>query len=237
MSVDTETTGLDREDPNFEVNALQIGLDTGRNFVIPFMVRSSPWNKKFQRMFLETLIGLAKDKVVVMQNGKFDNLNLRKKYGMQFFLTFDIMLAHHLLDENGSHALDKMAMEFLDAPGWDIDLETKLGLGNLEEFFKYGCYDVFYTLQLYYIFRSRLLKHPSLRRLFYKLVMPIARVFEDVEEDGHFINLKRLAEVEKQLRGESDELLRKLNKTARINWNSPKLWCKRASVPAARPTA
>lgn len=221
VSIDTETTGLDREAEGFEVNALQIGLSSERNFVIPFNVRSSPWNKKFQRMFLGILVDLAKGKVVVMQNGKFDNLNLRKKYGMQFFLTADIMLMHHLLDENSPHGLDSMAMHFLDAPNWDIDLQTKLGLGDLEKFFKYGCYDVYYTLQLYYIFRAKLLKQPGLRRLFYKLVMPIARVFEDVESDGHFINLERLEEVRDQLEGESAAILKKLNKVARINWNSP----------------
>lgn len=222
-AIDTETTGLDREDPAFEVNALQIGLPSGRNFVIPFMVRGSPWTKKFQRMFLEQLTELAElNKIkIVMQNGKFDNLNFRKKYGRQFKLAFDTMLAHHLLDENSPHGLDSTAMSELDAPNWDIDLQTKLGLGDLEKFYKYGCYDVYYTLQLYYIFRARLLKLPGLRRLFYKLVMPAARVFEDVEEDGHFINLDRLQEVEKQLTKERDELLAELNEVAEINWQSP----------------
>ena len=220
-SIDTETTGLDREDPAFEVNALQIGLPSGRNFVIPFMVRQSPWNKKFQRMFLEQLIDLSHNKEIIFQNAKFDQLNLRKKYGVQFYSKFDTMLAHHLLDENSPHGLDAMAMSELDAPNWDIDLNTKLGLGDLEKFYKYGCYDVFYTLQLRNIFRARLLKQPGLRRLFYKLVMPVARVFEDIEEVGLFINLERLAEVEKELTTKRDALLAKLNKVAEINWQSP----------------
>ena len=222
VSVDTETTGLDREKEGFEVNALQIGLAGGRNFVIPFCVRESPWTKEFQRMFLETLIELSVDKICVFQNGKFDNLNLRKKYGMQFKNSFDTMLAHHILDENSPHGLDAMASEYLDAPQWDIDLETKLGLGDLEKFYKYGCYDAYYTLQLYYIFRAMLLKQPGLRRLFYKLVMPVARVFEDIEEEGLFVDMKRLKEVEAQLIKESDDLLAKLKKIANINWNSPK---------------
>lgn len=221
IGVDTETTGLDREDPEFQVNSIQISLPTGRNFSIPLMVRDSPWSIKFQRMFVTELVRLSTGKRVVMQNGKFDNLNLRKKFGVQFYLTDDTMLAHHLLDENSPHGLDSMAMIELDAPNWDVDLKTKLGLGDLSKFYKYGCQDTFYTLQLYYIYRARLLKIPNLRRLFYKLVMPIARVFEDIEEDGHFINLKRMEEVETQLTEQRDGLLGKLNEVAEINWNSP----------------
>lgn len=222
VSIDTETTGLDRMDPVFEINALQIGLASGRNFAIPFMVRDSPWQKKFQRIFLEQLIDLAEDKICVFQNGKFDNLNLRKKYGMQFKNSFDIMLAHHLLDENAPHGLDSTAQQYLDAPNWDVDLQTKLGLGDLTKFYKYGCEDVYYTLQLYYIFRAMLLKQPGLRRLFYKLVMPIARTFEDIEERGIPVDLERLNQVQEKLTLESQRIQEQLNEVAQINWNSPK---------------
>src|ERR1700758_1319854 len=222
VSVDTETTGLDRNTEGFEINSVQVGLESGRNFAIPFMVRDSPWTKKYQRIFLEELIEAAEDKVVVFQNGKFDNLNLRKKYDMWFKNGFDTMLAHHLLDENSPHGLDSMAMTFLDAPNWDIDLNTKLGLGDLEKFYKYSCYDVYYTLQLYKIFRAKLLKHPGLRRLFYKLVMPIAQMFEDIEIEGLYVDMERLLEVQEKLTEQSKNTQEKLNGVAKINWNSPK---------------
>ena len=221
-AIDMETTGLDRNAEDFEINSLQIGLESGRNFAIPFMVRDSPWSKKFQRIFLEELIQASEGKELTFQNGKFDNLNLRKEYGMWFRNGFDTMLAHHLLDENSPHGLDSMAMEYLDAPNWDIDLNTKLGLGDLQKFYKYSCYDVYYTLRLRHIFRAKLLKQPGLRRLFYKLTIPVARMFEDIEMEGLYVDMERLLQVQEKLTVQSLAIQEKLNAVAKINWNSPK---------------
>lgn len=225
VAADIETTGLDRRADGAAINSIQFGLDTGRNWSLPLEVRDSPWKDKpkVRQRFVETLVELADGKVIIGQNFKFDNLWIKSIYGVKFHLNFDTMLAHHTLDENSPHGLKELASEYCNAPTYDVDLKTKLGQGDLEKFYKYGCYDVYYTLQLYRIFRAKLLKDPVLRRLFYKLVMPAARMFEDVEEDGLFINTDKLAETEVTLTERRDSLLVKMNKAAGgdVNWNSP----------------
>ena len=244
VAVDIETTGLDRYADGAAINSIQFGLGTGRNWSLPLEVRDSPWKdkKKVRQNFVETLVELSEGKVIVGQNFKFDNLWIKAIYGVKFYLKFDTMLAHHTLDENSPHGLKELASEFCNAPSYDVDLKTKLGQGDLEKFYKYGCFDVYYTLQLYYIFRARLLKDAILRRLFYKLVMPAARMFEDVEEDGLFINVDKLEETEKVLTKQRDELLDKMNASAGgdVNWNSPaqigELFFKKFKLPVLETT-
>lgn len=223
IALDIETTGLDRNEEGAAINSIQFSLPNGHNYALPLSVRDGPWRNKPAVMqdMVETLIDLCEGKVVIGHNFKFDNLWVKKIFGRKFTLRFDTMLAHHILDENSPHGLKQLSVQYCNAPAYDIDLKTKLGKGNLEQFYKYGCKDTYYTLQLYYIFRKQLLKDMSLRRLFYKLVMPTARMFEDVEEEGLFINMDKLQEVKKHLEDEKAKRLEKLSEFGEVNWNSP----------------
>lgn len=224
-AIDIETTGLDRNAEGSAINSIQVATDSGKSWALPLNVRDGPWRlkPKIQQLFVETLVEQSEEVTVIGQNFKFDNLWIKAKYGVKFRLGFDTMLAHHTLDENSPHGLKEMASEFLNAPSYDVDLKTKLGLGDLQKFYKYGCEDTYYTKGLKDVFRKRFLKDPGLRKLFYKLVMPAARMFEDIEEDGLFINLEQLEETEKTLTKRKEELLEQLNELAgkEVNWNSP----------------
>lgn len=246
VAVDIETTGLDCEVPEGEINSIQFSLDsTDKNWALPLMVRDSPWRGKpeLRQQFMDTLLDLSEGKVIVGQNFKFDNRWIKKKYGRKFHLRFDTMLAHHILDENSPHGLKELASEFCNAPSYDVDLKTKLGLGELEPFYKYGCFDTFYTRQLYYIFKKRLIADKTQSRLFYKLVMPAARMLEDVEASGHFINTKRLTQVREQLNKQRTYLLGEMQRLAgeEVNWNSPaqvgKLFYDKLGLPILEKTA
>lgn len=225
IGADIETTGLDENAPGAQINSIQFSLSaTDKNWSLPLCVRDSPWRDKpdVRQMFMDTLFELSKGKVIIGQNFKFDNRWIKKKYGGKFYLSFDTMLAHHILDENSPHGLKEMASEFCNAPSYDVDLKTKLGLGDLEKFYKYGCWDTHWTRQLYYIFRKRIIADATQRRLFYKLVMPAARMLEDVEEDGHFIDLKKLDAARELLTTKRDEVLSKMKTYGGdTNWNSP----------------
>jgi len=235
LGVDLETTGLDPYAPGAMVNTIQVSLDNDKNYALPLNVKDSPWkhDQKQQQFFIDTMVDLAEGKEVVGQNFKFDNRFLFKCYGRKFKLKFDVMLAHHLLDENSPHGLKELASEFLNAPSYDVPLRIKLGdfrnPTEREQFYKYGCFDPHYTRNLKHIFKPQLLKHPHLRRLYYKLVMPAARMFEKIETSGHFINLTRQAEVEKELTLKKNKILTEMNKLVgrtfsgnTVNWNSPK---------------
>jgi len=236
------------------INSIQIGLDNGHNWALPLQVKPieityewyGPSKANLRQKLVETLVELSEGKICVGQNFKFDNRWIRKLYGVRFHLSFDTMLAHHLIDENSPHGLKEMAAEFCNAPNYDIPEHLKQGrFKNASEerlFYRYGCLDVNYTQQLYWIFRKVLLKDPTQRRLFYKLVMRAARMFEDVETDGHFINLESHSEAKKKLIAEKIDLLRQMNKMAgrEINWNSPQqvgeLFYKKLGLPVLEKT-
>lgn len=225
VALDIETTGLDRLAPGAAINTIQISLSNDKTYALPLSVRDGPWkDKERQRLkMVRELHRATKGKVIIGQNFKFDNLWIMHHYGVQFHLTFDTMLASHTLDENRAHGLKELAGELLDAPSYDLDLKTKLGLGDLDLFYEYGCKDTHYTLGLYRIFRKQLLRDSRLRRLFYKLVMPAARMFTDIEDDGHCIDMEKLDHTEMVLSKRRSILLKELNAMAgrEVNWNAP----------------
>lgn len=229
FGADVETTGLDEHAPDAKVNSIQFGLDNGHNWALPLNVMWSPWSPDRQQEFIETIVEIANEKkmTIVGQNFKFDNRWIKKHYGVKFHLNFDTQLAHHLLDENSPHGLKELAIEYCNAPAYDIPMRIKLGkFKNHDEeqkFYKYGCFDTHYTLQLYYIFRKSFLKDPILRRLYYRVTMPAARLFEVIEEDGLYVNLKQQAKVESELAIKAAQLRAKLGAYSPkpVNWNSP----------------
>lgn len=234
-SFDLETTGLDRKVEGAAINTIQLSYYVGdriKSAVIPLSINSSPWEFKDQKYFIETLVAISTAGEIKMcaQNGKFDNLWLEEIYGVKFFLQFDTMLASHTLDENASHGLKELSVHYCDAPSYDVDLKTKKGQGDINKLFKYGCFDSYYTLLLRRIFNGKLMKDPPLRRLFYKLVMPAARMFEEIEREGMFLNLSLLEQRRIELTRKYRNYERRLNQMSGrmgsivspfINWSSP----------------
>jgi DNA polymerase-1 len=158
------------------------------------------------------------------QNGKFDNEWMRNQFGGSFRLTFDIMLAHHLLDENVAHDLTSMCRTYLDEPEYDVSLAVKQGKSEKPMLnYRYCAQDATYTLRLGHLFEELLRKERELHRLFWKLVMPGARAMEDAEMEGLTIDRAARKEIGLQLLSKTITLRRELNELVGqdINWNSP----------------
>ena len=158
------------------------------------------------------------------QNGKFDNKWFRSMFGGSFRLTFDVMLAHHVLDENLAHDLTSMCRTHLDEPEYDIPLAEKQGKSEKPtRNYKYCAQDAAYTLRLGKLFEQMLRDQPSLHRLFWKLTMPGARAMEDAEMEGLNIDEDARKEIGLQLLSKKILAREELNKMAgyEVNWNSP----------------
>lgn len=233
FSFDVETSSLDWFDPEQTIRCLGIGLKK-RSWVIPLDMPSSPYEGDLSKAtpLIKLLGRLARGKTATGQNAKFDNHWLRVKFGVVFYLDFDVMLAHHVIDENQAHDLEYMARVELDAPEYDIPTSEKKG-GKLHteegrhRFFEYNAKDTWYTLRLYWRFRKKLREEKPLHRLYYKLVMPAARAMQDIEEVGLTLRLEKYAQVEKETKEQLATQLEKLQTLAeehggRINWNAPK---------------
>lgn len=220
-SFDTETTGLDRFERHAQINIL--GLSTDRNnWVIPLHKWGRHKSKNIVIAIADKLRRPRFKRQVVAQNGKFDNLWLMEMFGVDFPLTFDTMLAAHVLDENESTSLKYQAPKRLGVPSWDISLEAKKGIGP--ETYQYNARDCKYTRDLYFNMRAELEADEALWNLFIWLVMPSVRAYTQIERNGVFVDVERLDEAGEVLAknvAESKAKLQKMSK-AHINWGSTK---------------
>lgn len=222
ISFDLETSGLNRYEKDAHINCLGIGTPT-KQWILPLDHPSSIFRGKrdLHKKMLSLICLAMKNKKVIAHNGKFDNLWLRTIYGIRFPLTFDTMLAAHLLDENSPCGLKYLARMYFQAPDYDLSEKEKRGNTAPQRLFEYCAYDVYYTLKLYYVLREKLLKDQALTSLFKKLMMPASHAFENIEETGVYVYQDRFESVKKELQKRINEYEAELNKYATgINWNS-----------------
>ncbi len=233
FAFDCETSGLFPFDPAGYVTAIAIALEH-RTWVIPGYMHPefqqfshSPFahgNALKYLMQLLFFIARRDAKRSYAQNGKFDNKWLRCQFGGSFRLSFDIMLAHHILDENVHHDLTTLCRTYLDEPEYDIPLEEKNGRSEKPmRNYKYCGQDATYTFRLGHLFEEMLRNEPDLHRLFWKLTMPGARAMEDAEMEGLTIDHAARKEIGLDLLSERITLREELNDLMgyEVNWNSP----------------
>ncbi len=233
FAFDCETSGLFPFDPDGYITAIAIALDH-KTWVIPGFMH--PEYQQFShspfahgnalRCLMQLLFFIAHrdQKRAYAQNGKFDNKWMRCQFGGSFRLTFDSMLAHHVLDENLHHDLTSMCRTYLDEPEYDITMDEKNGKSKKPvRNYKYCGQDAAYTLRLSILFEEMLRAEPPLHRLFWKLTMPGARAMEDAEMEGLTIDPTARKEVGMQLLATKITLREELNEIAgyELNWDSP----------------
>jgi uracil-DNA glycosylase family 4 len=240
FSYDLETSSLRWWDPKETIRVVSIGLPGNIAWVIRGDMPDSPYarNPRALARLVRILqqIQAETGKAASGQNAKFDNNWLMAKCGVRFYLDFDTIMAHHTLDENSPHDLEVMSRAELDAEEYDIPLNEKNGALAWKEFergnvvaayascqknYAYAGKDACYTLNLASIFRKRILRDRSLRRLFYELVMPAFRAMMDIEQVGLTIDMEARARMRAELVEQRDEKLAALIKVAPINWNAP----------------
>lgn len=223
FAFDLETSGLFPHDRKGFIRCVGIALPD-RAYVIPMTMPGSPFaSPSIQRKLMGVLYELARDKRAVAHNGKFDNQWLEIYTGGSFYLTFDTMLAHHLLDENSPHGLKELVRTLLDEPEYDISTKEKKGEGDPKRMYEYCAKDATYTLRLSHLFDRQLRKDLQLRKLFYRLVMPASRAFTTIEQNGLYLDLEKFRATQTDVRSQLETMLAELNELAgrEVNWNSP----------------
>ena len=145
------------------------------------------------------------------QNIKFDAL-VMKKHGINVAgITFDTMLAAHLIKPEGkSYKMDNLSLEYLNYRM--VPIEDLIGKGknqismsdvDLEKASFYAAEDADVALQLTEIFQKRL-DDENLTEFYEKVELPLVPVLVNMEYDGVYVD-------EKQLIDKSDELGKKLD--------------------------
>lgn len=225
VSFDLETNSLDMYTKNSAIHILGIGTPQAQ-WIIPLEFKESPWKGDMykQKVILQSICSVLKGKKVIGHNGKFDNKWLKAIYGIRFPITFDTMLAMHILDENSRLGLKYLARQFFNAPEYDIKEEEKLGSTSANVLYTYCGYDVYYTLKLYEKLKAELQKpeNATLKKVFLEILMPLSSALEVVEANGVYLNPTRFKNMEKELIEKKNKCLTLLKSYADINWNSSK---------------
>lgn len=228
LSYDIETTGLVRFED--EVNLFGFGNDQVQ-YIIPLEARYSPLKgaRLAQRKLIRTCVNWLNRnaKALVAGNGKFDDLFLKYHFGVKPNITFDVVLASHILNENTPNGVKENAVLECNAPEWDVDKDLKTGKyktrEKYQEYLTYLGYDIYYEYKLYRVFHKKLKQDRALMKLFYHLYMPGIISYETVEEHGVFIYPQQFKQVRKHLEAEREAIGEELLKLAKheVNWNSP----------------
>lgn len=144
-------------------------------------------------------------KKLIAHNGKYD-VGWFLKYEPDAEYTFDTMFAAFLLNENRSMALENLALQELKVKPWKQDVQYRRDF-PLSKYAAYNAKDCDYTLRLYELYKSELMKWPRLRRVFQRLMMPIVNIFTRIEDRGVYLPEKRLKErTEEAKKLEAEEL-------------------------------
>ena len=227
ITLDIETNTLNSWEEGSLVNC--IGLGTKKNqWIIPLSHIESPFSlPKDQMMMMSFLDNLLKGKRIYTQGGKFDCLFLKVKYGMNWKINFDTLMASFLLDENGTHRLKLLASIFYGASNYDLDKKDKVGGAPLKVLAEYCAKDIYYTRKLAIDLRRKLKEDPALYLFYRTLIVPALNMFIEVEYHGAWVRKSKLQKIRAELQSEAIIVQEKLDRHARelgveeVNWNSP----------------
>lgn len=174
-SFDVESTGFNEWDDDAALVSISVSakLESGEivNYAVPLYHPQSPFRKDWRKVldFVCRIAGRSPKRVA--HNGKFD-LRWLRQFSSQadWPLTFDTMLAAHLLDEARQKSLKPLAQQILGAEPWGIDTRDLLRT-PLVEVLEYNGLDTYWTLRLYEVFRGQLIKQPRLAKLMRHLMV------------------------------------------------------------------
>lgn len=195
VSYDIETNKFSEHDADSVIASISFTM-WGPDFTnpevwgLPLAHPESPFVGRWKETLLEIKEALQSRKSIIAHNGKFDG-RWMSQFGSPLRLTFDTMLAAHILNENRPKGLKPLAQALLGAVPWDIDA-TRVMERPLAEVMKYNGLDTWYTAHLYRLFLKELKEQPRLGALFVKLMMPAANDFTEIERKGIWIDRERL---------------------------------------------
>lgn len=200
----------------FRIVSLSLTFEEGVSYVVPLWHAETPWSDPTRILgYLQPGLERALDRRnrgsdirghtleheqslarTVAHNGKFD-VQALGSFGVRVRLTFDTMLAAHMLDENRLKGLKPLSEIDLAADGYQIQADDggkKIDYTNTRwgKVATYNGKDTDYTLRLYHLFRRELRNNPRTARVFVKLMMPASDMLVKVERRGIWIDPERL---------------------------------------------
>ncbi|HLF20108.1 MAG TPA: DNA polymerase I, partial [Bacteroidota bacterium] len=234
--VDTETTSRDA------LRAKLVGISISMEPRTAFFISISSTPKKqdtdlfgnqtkkeretTKSLDLETVVNRLKPffedpaKRKIGHNLKYDMLVL-SQHGIRLEgEVFDTMIASYVMRADGRHDLDEVAREFLNYK--KISYEDLTGAGKnqkeirdvpIEALSDYSCEDADITFRLFEEFKKKL-SQEQMKHLCDNIEFPLVSVLARMEEVGVGIDVVYLAEMEKDLQRQLDNLTREIHAMA-----------------------
>lgn len=167
--------------------SISFTFDEGVSFAVPIYHETHPWPDpdRIQRAIGQAIrLAEKRGAKFIAHNGKYDDRWMHAK-SMPTRLTFDTMLAAHMVDENRVKGLKPLSQVLLGADAYDVGEELKDCFHMpLRKLLIYNGKDTDYTLRIYHKLRDELKAEPRTARVFTKLMMPASRMLVEVEANG-----------------------------------------------------
>lgn len=161
-------------------------------WALPLYHAESPFQRTWKSVLKFLAGALCKARRVVAHNGKYDEKWLRQ-FGVPVTVTFDTMLAIHLLNENVQKGLKPQAMARLGVAPWGVDTKHLLQM-PLAEVLEYNFLDTYYMYLVYLQVRQEIIDRPRQARLMQKLIMPANADLVRSEMRGVWLDVKRMSD-------------------------------------------
>ena len=141
--------------------------------------------------------------LVVAHNGKYDQLWAHKLYGVAPPVTWDTMLAEHLIDSEGPKSLKTLGAKYLHIPNWSIDLRNPVEVPE-DALLGYAAMDTAVTAE---VCRRQ---QPD-RRLLTDLMMPASPALLGAEIEGVGLDREGAVELREDLRRQARDLTERIS--------------------------
>jgi DNA polymerase-1 len=195
---DTETSSLNIQ--SAELAGIAFSYKENEAFYVPTLSNTQDIVNKLLPVFSDPNI------LLVGHNLKYD-IQILSKYGAVFHTNvFDTMLAHYILNPEGSQKLDVLSENYLNHRCIPIeDIIGKKGVNQksmleipVEKVYEYACEDADITLRLKNIF-SKEIEIKGFQKLYYNIELPLLFVLANIEQNGVKIDKDFLSKMSKSL--------------------------------------
>lgn len=191
FTFDFETNAVDWWRTDFRARSVAFAFDGAEAHVLLLNHPENPLPAPVRDEVLHRLRDVRSD-ATGAHNGLFDALVWYRLTGEIPYVSFDTMVAAHLLDENRPKSLKWIGRALLGWPDWDIDLASKTaakeGGISLEDFAFYNAADAVATFRLWHLFKEQLRADERLWRYWNTLEMPKLRALIRMVARGIYVD-------------------------------------------------
>jgi uracil-DNA glycosylase family 4 len=160
-------------------------------WALPLAHPQSPFRSSWRRILSFLRHALADRPKLIAHNGKYDCRWL-SHFGVPMTVSFDTMLAVHLVNENVSKSLKNQCQMRFGVKPWAIDTKD-LRRTPIDQVLEYNALDTYYDYHLYEDVKRELVEQPRLARLFKSLMTPANNILTGVEMRGVWMDREKLA--------------------------------------------